>query len=146
MESSRTVTLIPGVQQRHAFCLVNSTTDSVARSPRLNNSRPESVDVFVQTSEADYQHIIVSFDSGARYSHNISAYACCVWTNTNDLVWWSASAVHPSGTNNEMEANGLLAGIRWLYCHHRTTPIQIFGDSAVAINLAQAKYRVAPKI
>ncbi|KAF1782749.1 Ribonuclease H-like domain [Phytophthora cactorum] len=52
-------------------------------------------------------------------------------------------AVHPSGTNNEMEANGLLAVARWLYCHHRTTPIQSFGDSAVIINLALARYRVS---
>ncbi|KAG6950182.1 hypothetical protein JG688_00014271 [Phytophthora aleatoria] len=52
-------------------------------------------------------------------------------------------AVHPSGTNSEIEANGLLAGTRWLYCHHRTTRIQRFGDSVVIINLALARYRVS---
>ncbi|KAF1787741.1 hypothetical protein GQ600_24480 [Phytophthora cactorum] len=103
-----------GAQHRHALSLANSTTDSVARSHRLNNSRPESVDVTVQTSEADSQYIIVSFVGGARCSHNISAYVCCVWTNANDLAWWLVLFIPAS-----------------------------FGDSAVIINLALARYRVS---
>lgn len=93
-------------------------------------------------AETEGVYVVLAFDGGARVYQHRSAHASCVWSKSGELLWWMASTVHPSGTNNEMEALELLTGLRWLHQHHRNIPIPIFGDSAVVANMALATYHV----
>ncbi|KAF4029532.1 Reverse transcriptase-like [Phytophthora infestans] len=92
-------------------------------------------------AETEGVYVVLTFVGGARVYQHRSAHASCVWSKSGELLWWTASTVHPSGTNNEMEALGLLTGLRWLHQHHRNIPIRILGDSAVVANMALAAYR-----
>ncbi|EGZ21159.1 hypothetical protein PHYSODRAFT_299010 [Phytophthora sojae] len=94
------------------------------------------------TSFSTLQPLIMSFDGGARGHSDINAYACCVWSDDNTLMSWAARSVLPGGTNNEMEAQGLLTGLPWLYQHHKTSLIRVIGDSEVIIQLALGTQRV----
>lgn len=85
--------------------------------------------------------IVLAFDGGARSPHT-SAYACCVWIQPGKPIWWSATALSPGGTNNEMEAQALLTGLRWVCSNQRHRTIRIIGDSAIVVSMAASAMRV----
>ncbi|POM79282.1 hypothetical protein PHPALM_3086 [Phytophthora palmivora] len=91
--------------------------------------------------------LTLSFDGGARSIPTISAHACCIWGRSDEPLWWTATAVSPGGTNNEMEAQGLLSGLRWLHQHHHGRPVRFVGDSAIVVGMAATSMRVrAPNL
>ncbi|KAF1792648.1 Ribonuclease H-like domain [Phytophthora cactorum] len=109
---------------------------------RIGRSNPVGVPSTHSISPTRSAVFTLSFDGGARCSPKVSAYAGCVWLHPGKPLWWTATSVFPGGTNNEMEASALLAGLQWIREHHPQQAVLIVGDSAIVAAMAAATMRV----
>ncbi|KAG2825699.1 hypothetical protein PC112_g9614 [Phytophthora cactorum] len=85
--------------------------------------------------------------SRCSFVHTLYLRPGCVWLHPGKPLWWTATSVFPGGTNNEMEASALLAGLQWIREHHPQQAVLIVGDSAIVAAMAAATMRVrAPNL
>ncbi|KAG3242868.1 hypothetical protein PI124_g12314 [Phytophthora idaei] len=85
--------------------------------------------------------------SRCSFIHTLYLRPGCVWLHPGKPLWWTATSVFPGGTNNEMEASALLAGLQWIREHHPQQAVLIVGDSAIVAAMAAATMRVrAPNL
>lgn len=128
--------MIPLFEPRSSLALNGQPTQDVGRC------LSDSPSTLPASTLAGSEVLTLSFDGGARSSPSISAFAWCVWTQRGKPLSWAATSQFPGGTNNEMEAHALLAGVRWILAHRPSCTVRIAGDSAIIVGMATATMRV----
>jgi hypothetical protein len=85
-------------------------------------------------------HLYASFDGVFRPLSDRCAYAWCVWSSDHRLIDWQATTFLDSHSNNVMEAEGLLACLRWIQAELPFHRVDIYGDSRVVISQALCQF------
>lgn len=89
-----------------------------------------------------------AFFDGACEPHNPGGHMGMGWfvvdTETGEMLkeWSSYIAAKKGNTNNVAEYTALLELLKWLYRNHKSDDITIKGDSMLAINQMNGKYRI----
>ncbi|KAE8876176.1 hypothetical protein PF002_g29699 [Phytophthora fragariae] len=88
----------------------------------------------------DRSRLYASFDGGFRPLSCRCAFAWCVWSSDHQLIQWQATTFLESHSNNVMEAQGLLACLRWIRNAFSFPRVEIYGDSRVVISQALCRF------
>ncbi|KAE9046202.1 hypothetical protein PR001_g4665 [Phytophthora rubi] len=84
--------------------------------------------------------LYASFDGGFRPLSGRCAFAWCVWSSDHHLIQWQATTFPDSHSNNDMEAQGLLACLRWIRSAFSFPRVDIYGDSRVILSQALCRF------
>ncbi|KAE9333396.1 hypothetical protein PF008_g14461 [Phytophthora fragariae] len=84
--------------------------------------------------------LYTTFDGGFRPLSGLCAFDWCVWSSDHHLIRWKATTFLDSHSSNVMEAQGLLACLRWIRSAFLFPRVDIYGDSRVVITQTLCRF------
>ena len=88
--------------------------------------------------------LLLQCDGGSRGNPGPAAYGYVVYdiTSSAGIVLEKCGNYLGITTNNQAEYEGLLAGLTWIYDHHRGAEVEIKMDSLLIVNQVKGLYKV----